>query len=129
MTRPFQKHPDLLPVVISWFEANLPAWYIAEDLTGWVYPEKWVTIQPTGGSISRIRTGSVRFDVNVFGETKPEAMDGALEAIRCLMLMLNDTASNAVITDVVCTYPADISDPINERPRFVFDATLSYRTN
>jgi hypothetical protein len=129
MTRPFQKHPDLLPAIISWFETNLPSWYIAEDLTGWTYPEKWITIQPTGGSISRIRSGSPRFDVNVYGETKQEAMDGALDAVRCLMLMLNYTHDNAVITNVVCEYPADISDPISERPRFVFDVTLTYRTN
>ncbi len=129
MVRPFQKHPDLTPVVISWFTTNLPAYYIAGDLTGWEYPDKWVTIQPTGGDVSRIRTGSARFDVNVYGETKPEVMSGALDAVKTLMQMLNYSTSEAVITNVVCTYPADISDPINERPRFVFDVTLTYRTN
>lgn len=129
MVRPFQKHPDLVPYVIDWFETQLPSYHIAQDLTGWHAPEVWITVQPTGGFINRIRTGSAQMDVNVYAPGKPEAFSIAMEAVRAFMQMPNYTGDDVVITEVTCSYPADISDPINENPRFVFDVTINYRTN
>lgn len=127
--REFRQHPDLLPVVLDFFETNLPAYHVAGDLTGWDKGETWITIQPSGGSISRIRAGSPQFDVNVYAPTKPVAFDVAMQAVKMFMQMLNYTDEGAVITDVECSYPADISDPINSNPRYVFDVILRYRTN
>jgi hypothetical protein len=129
MLRPFQQHPDLIPVVIAFFDANLPAYHVAGDLTGWEKPEEWITIQPTGGTVSRIRTGEARMDVNVYAPTKPEAFGISMAAIKTLMQMINYTNGEAVITNVECSYPADISDPLNSNPRYVFDVIVSYRTN
>jgi len=127
--RPFQQHPDLIPVVINFFEINLPAYHVAGDLTGWEKGQEWITIQPTGGTISRIRTGNARMDVNVYGPTKPETFDISMATIKTLMQMINYTYGDAVITNVECSYPADISDPLNSNPRYVFDVVLNYRTN
>lgn len=127
--RPFQKHPDLLPVIIAFFTANLPSVHVAGDMTGWDKGDTWMTIQPSGGAISRIRSGAARFDVNVFGPTKPAAFDLSMDAVKTLMQMINYVNGDAVITDVECSYPADISDPLNSNPRYVFDVTINYRTN
>src|ERR1044071_1770073 len=127
--RPFQKHPDLLPLIIDWCETNLPSYHIAEDLTGWHYPEKWITIQPSGGRINTIRTGIAQFDVNVYAETKPETFYIAMDAVKAFMQMRNFEYLDGVVTSVTCSYPADISDPISSHPRYVFDVNLTYRTN
>lgn len=127
--KPFQKHPDLVPHIIDWFEDQLPAYHIAQDLTGWQAPEIWITVQPSGGFINRVRTGVAQMDANVYAPSKPEAFSIAMDAVRTFMQMPNYTGSDVVITGVSCSYPADISDPINENPRFVFDVTINYRTN
>jgi len=127
--RPFQKHPDLIPAIIAFFTTNLPSVHVAGDQTGWDKGDTWMTIQPSGGSISRIRSGSARFDVNVFGPTKPATFDLSMDAVKTLMQMINYVNGDAVITDVECSYPADISDPLNSNPRYVFDVTINYRTN
>lgn len=127
--RPFQKHPDLLPVIIAFFSANLPTLPVAGDMTGWDKGELLATVQPSGGSVFRIRGGAARFDVNVFGPTKPVAFDLSMQAVKTLMQMINYVNGEAVITDVECSYPADISDPLNSNPRYVFDVVINYRTN
>lgn len=127
--RPFQKHPDLIPVIMDFFTTNLPAVHVAGDLTGWEKGEEWITVQPSGGSIARIRSGAARFDVNVYGPTKPEAFSISMDAVKTMMQMINYINGDAVITDVDCSYPADISDPLNSNPRYVFDVTVNYRTN
>lgn len=128
MSQPYSKHADLLPAVLDHLEAILPSYDFAEDLTGWNAPEQRITIQPSGGSISRIRTATPRYDVNVYGPTKPAAFSIAMDVIKAVMQMRNYTSSNFVITNVECSYPADISDPLNYNPRWVFDLTFSYRT-
>lgn len=128
MPRAFMQHPDLLPDIIAFFENYLPAYHIAEDLTGWKKDDKWITIQPTGGQIFRIRGGTAQMDVNVYGPLKHEAFNIAMEAVKTFMQMLNYAGEDAVITNVECSYPADISDPLNSNPRYVFDVNLSYRT-
>lgn len=127
--RPFQKHPDLIPVIMNFFTTNLPTLHVAEDMTGWVKGDEWVTVQPSGGSIARIRSGAARFDTNVFAVTKPRAFDLSMDAVKTFMQMINYTYGEAVITDVECSYPADISDPLNATPRYVFDVVINYRTN
>lgn len=127
--RAFQQHPDLIPVVMSFFGDNLPSYHVAGDLTGWEKGDIWITVQPTGGTISKIRTGAPQFDVNVYAGSKPQAFDVAMQTVKTFMQMLNYTYEDAVITDVECSYPADISDPLNSTPRYVFDVVLRYRTN
>lgn len=127
MIRPFTKHPDLLPTLLDHLQTQL-GHTVAEDLTGWLAPNIWITIQPTGGTIARVRTASPRYDVNVYAPTKSEAFDIAMDTIKALMELRNFVSSDYVVTDVSCSYPADISDPINSNPRWVFDLTLSYRT-
>lgn len=127
--RPFQEHPDLIPAVIDWFETQLPAYHVAGDLKGWQYPEEWITIQPSGGFISRVRTGTAQMDVNVYGETKPSTFAIAIKAVKAFSQMRNFYDDTVVITNVTCSYPADISDPISSNPRYIFDVTISYRTN
>jgi hypothetical protein len=126
--RPFNKHPDLLPEVLDELESVLPSYHFAGDLTGWKAPNVWVTIQSSGGTIAKIRTGSARYDVNVYAPSKPAAFSISMDVIKALMELLNHQGSNFVITNVECSYPADISDPINNNPRFVFDLTFAYRT-
>lgn len=127
--QPFKKHHDLLPAVFDYLGDLFPTRTFAEDLTGWEAPEVWITIQPSGGTISRIRLGNPRLDVNVYAPTKPQAFSIAMDVIQALMEMKNFRTDDFVITGIECSYPADISDPLNYNPRWVFDVTLTYRTN
>lgn len=126
--RAFGKHPDLIPSVLTHMHSVLPDYHFAEDLTGWNYPEEWVTIQPSGGTIARIRTGSAQLDVSTYAKTKPEAFNIAMDTVKAFMEMLNFAATDFVVTNVECSYPADISDPLSGNPRWVFDVTMTYRT-
>lgn len=126
--RNFNQHPDLIPIVLSFFTTNLPAYHVAGDLTGWDKTQEWITVQPSGGTVFRIRGGTAQMDVNVYGPSKPVTFDIAMQAVKTFMQMLNYKHSDGVITNVVCSYPADISDPINSNPRYVFDVQISYRT-
>lgn len=128
MSQPFKKHPDLLPTVFEYLENLFPTRTFAEDLTGWQAPEVWITIAPSGGTIRRLRLGSPRLDVNVYAPTKPQAFDIAMDVIQALMEMKNFQGDDFVITNIECSYPADISDPLNYNPRWVFDVSLTYRT-
>lgn len=128
MTQPFRKHSDLLPDMFTHL-GGLLDYTFAEDLTGWEAPETWITIQPSGGGIGKVRLATPRFDVNVYGPTKPEAFGISMDVIQALMQMKNFVGDGFVITDVICSYPADISDPLNYNPRWVFDLTITYRTN
>lgn len=125
--RTYPTTPDLIPVVLKFLDDNL-TYHVAEDLTGWTYPEEWVTVNPSGGLIFNFKTGEVRFDVNTFALTKQKANQIAREVTTLLLQMLNYRHTDGtVVTSISCTYPADISDPLTGKPRFVFDCTVSYR--
>lgn len=124
-----KKIPDLLPPVLAYLEDALPSYHFAGDLTGWHAPEVWITIQPTGGLLSRVRTGTANLDFSVYAPSKPAAFAVAANVIKALHEMFNLSFDDGVITGVECTYPADIPDPINSNPRYMFDVRLSFRTN
>lgn len=127
--RPIPKFPDPIKDILEFLTDNL-AYTVAEDLTGWHKPEIRVTVQPTGGTIPNgYRIYRPVYDVNVYGPEKPETMDAALNALQAFYEMKNIVLeSGAVCTEVSCSWPADIQDPINSNPRFVFDASLTFRT-
>lgn len=127
--RTYAKQPDLLPEILDKLESELPSYHFAGDLSGWSAPEEWITIQSSGGQIFSVRGGVARFDVNVYGPAKPTAFNIALDVIKALQELENFTTNTFVITEVTCSYPADISDPINSNPRYVFDLDLAYRKN
>lgn len=120
---------DPLLDIIGYLETRL-SYKIAEDLTGWHKPETRVTLQPTGGRvINPIRVFRPIYDVNVYASSKPLAHATALEVLQELYLLEGMVLpSGQVITEVDCSMPSDISDPINSNPRFVFDATITLRT-
>lgn len=129
--RPIPLLEDPMPDIILFLEGELPVSYVvAEDLTGWHKPEIRVTVQPTGGIvINRHRIFRPVYDVNVYAPSKPAAYAVALKALQALYSLKNEVmASGQVCTEVECTMPSDITDPINNNPRFVFDASLTFRT-
>lgn len=121
---------DPVPDILAKLGTFLPGYHLAEDLTGWTKGNTWVTVQPTGGSFPNAnRIASVRLDINAYGPTKPNTQTIALQAIQAFYKLKNEKlTSGIVITGIECSYPADISDPINNNPRYVFDVTLNYRT-
>lgn len=131
MTRPIPLFSDDMLDILPFLEANLPgAYVVSEDLTGWHKPEVRVTVQSTGGTIvNPHRIMKPVYDINVYGPTKPAAKAAALLALQTMYKMKNHVfTSGQVCTEVECSYPSDIQDPINSNPRFVFDVSLTIRT-
>jgi hypothetical protein len=130
MTRPIPLFSDPVVDIINYLESALPLFVVAEDLTGWHKPEVRVTIQPTGGVVvNPHRIFRPVYDVNAYAPTKTAAMAAALEALRAIYTLKNQVLeSGQVVTEVECSMPSDLTDPINNNPRFVFDASITMRT-
>lgn len=125
---PLYDYPDILPEILDQLDTDIPDCDVAGDLKGWHAPEKRVTLQTTGGNVLPNGRGAAeRFDVNVYAPAKPATKALALATQAKIYLLNNYIGDDFVITNVECTMPADITDPINSNPRFVFDATISYR--
>lgn len=126
----YTEFPDILPAFLDAVQTALVAdtVKVAEDLTGYHAGDKRVTMQFTGGVfVNPNRVARPRFDINVYASTKPLALQIALKAVKAIYDMKNHVGSNFVVTEVDCSYPQDLSDPINHNPRFVFDTNISYR--
>lgn len=123
--------PDETLVLIEYLEAsdrlaefNLT---IAEDLKGWHAPEKWITVQGTGGRVEGVRSGNPRVDVNVYAPSKPLAKRIALVAVAEIRSARNFITSQAVVIKANPTWPNDLTDPINSNPRYNFDVDFWLR--
>jgi len=126
-------HPDEVVAVIDYLEASdrLAEFdlNIAGDLKGWHAPEKWITVQSTGGGFEGKRTGIPQLDLNVYAPSKHLASRIARTAVAELRSMKNYTTPEIVVIRAEPSWPADITDPINSNPRFVFDLRLWIRPN
>lgn len=100
---------------------------IAEDLKGWHAPEKWVTVQATGGSYEGVRTGNPRVDVNVYAPSKPLCKAIALATAAEIRSMKNFVSEYAVVIKCDPSWPNDLTDPINSNPRYTFDVQMWLR--
>lgn len=124
-------HPDEVVAVIDYLEASdrLAPYNvdIAGDLKGWQAPEKRITVQTTGGSFEGLRTGNPQLDLNVYGPSKFVAKQIAMTAVAELRSMKNFYNNDIVILRSQPSWPADITDPLNSNPRFVFDLNLWIR--
>lgn len=101
---------------------------IAGDLKGFVAPERWITVQETGGSEENpVRVAAPRVDINVYAETRPVAKRIALAAIAAMKSMRNEVFDDAVVIRVETSTPANLTDPVNSQPRYTFDATIHIR--
>lgn len=124
-------HPDEVLAVIEYLESSdrLEPYdvEIAGDLKGWQAPEKRITVQTTGGSFEGVRTATPQLDLNVYGPSKFVAKQIAMTAVADLRSMKNYHNSEIVIIRAKPSWPADITDPINSNPRFVFDLNLWIR--
>ncbi|MET0463749.1 MAG: hypothetical protein ABW007_11370 [Chitinophagaceae bacterium] len=126
-------HPDEVVAVIDFLEASTRLSefdvHVAGDLKGWHAPEKWIIVQTTGGSFEGKRTAISQLDLNVYAPSKPLAAKIARTAAADLRSMANYTTSDIVIIRAEPSWPADITDPINSNPRYVFDLNLWIRPN
>lgn len=129
----FPEMPDVLKVTIDYLSAHTSMISrnatVAADLKGYNSPERWVTVQATGGSIpNKYRVWSPRLDINAYAESKYEAYSLCRAVITALLSMKNLVTSEVVITDVEGgILPTDLTDPINSDYRFVADVTVSFR--
>lgn len=123
--------PDETLVLIEYLEqSSVLAPYnltIAEDLKGWHAPEKWITVQATGGRLEGVRTGNPRVDVNVYAPSKPLAKRIALAAVSEIRSAKNFITSEAVVIKANPSWPNDLTDPINSNPRYTFDVDFWLR--
>lgn len=123
--------PDETLALIEFLEASARLaefdLHIAEDLKGWHAPEKWVTVQATGGNFGGVRTGNPRVDVNVYAPAKPLAKRIALVTAAEIRSMKNYVTDEAVIIRCDCSWPNDLTDPINSNPRYTFDVQMWLR--
>jgi hypothetical protein len=124
-------HPDEVLAVIEYLEASdrLAPYNveIAGDLKGWQAPEKRITVITTGGGFEGKRTATPQLDLNVYAPSKFVAKQIAMTAVADLRSMKNYYNSEIVIIRAEPSWPADITDPINSNPRFVFDLNLWIR--
>lgn len=103
---------------------------ISGDLKGYVFPERRVVISAVPGSIiNPVRLAAPNVDINVYGEDKPVTKRLCLAATAALRNMRGAMSDEAVVTRVETTTPADLTDPINNSPRFVASATIYIRPN
>jgi predicted DNA-binding ArsR family transcriptional regulator len=127
--------PDETLLVIEYltdhpYLVNFGPLTIAGDLKGYLAPNRWITVQVTGGTkLNKVRVAAPRVDINVYAETKPMAKRIALAAVAAMESMKNYVNDDAVVTDTDVSLPADLTDPVNSNPRYVFDATINIRPN
>lgn len=125
--------PDETEHVIEYLNghANLASFSpvtVAGDLKGFVAPSRWITVQETGGSDENpVRVAAPRVDINLYAESRPVAKKMALAAIAAMKSMKNKVFNDAVIIRVETSTPANLTDPVNAQPRYVFDATIHIR--
>lgn len=125
--------PDEVKVAIDFLEAHpkviaFSPVTIAGNLKGFVFPERWITVQATGGSDENPhRVAAPRVDVNVYAEEETVAKRLALAACSAMKSMQNLVTSEGVVIRVQTSTPADLTDPVNASPRFVFDSTIFIR--
>jgi TPP-dependent trihydroxycyclohexane-1,2-dione (THcHDO) dehydratase len=123
--------PDETLVLIEYLEASdrlaQYALTIAEDLKGWHAPEKWITVQATGGRLEGVRTANPRVDVNVYAPSKPLAKRIALTAIAEIRSIKNFITSEAVVIKANPSWPNDLTDTVNSNPRYTFDVDFWLR--
>lgn len=101
---------------------------VSGDLKGFVAPMRWITVQETGGSDENpVRVSAPRVDINIYAEARPVAKRMALAAIAAMKSMKNMVFDDAVIIRVETSTPANLTDPVNSQPRYVFDATIHIR--
>jgi hypothetical protein len=127
--------PDEILVVIEFLEnhpylASFSPVTIASDLKGYLAPDRWISVQATGGNDeNKVRVAAPRVDVNVYAESKPLTKAIALAAVAAIKSMKGYTNSKAVVINTDVSLPADLTDPVNSNPRYVFDATIYIRPN
>lgn len=125
--------PDEIPVVIDYLKthpylAEFAPYRVAGDIKGYVSPARWISVQATGGnSENPIRVEAPRVDINIYAESNPVAKRIAKAACAAMRSMKNHVTDDAVIIRVVASTPADLTDPVNSSPRFVFDADIHIR--
>lgn len=108
--------------------ASFAPYTVAGDLKGFVAPARWITVQETGGSDANpVRVAAPRVDINVYAESRSVAKRLALAAIAAMKSMRNNLFDDAVIVRVETSTPANLTDPVNAQPRYVFDATIYIR--
>lgn len=131
MSQPYEILPDETLAIIEYLEANTVLQpyelTIAGDLKGWHAPEKWITVQGSGGSFEGVRVGNPRVDVNVYAPSKPLAKRIALTAATELRKSKNFITTHAVIIKANPSWPNDLTDPINSNPRYNFDVSFWLR--
>lgn len=101
---------------------------VSGDLKGFNAPMRWITVQETGGSRENpVRVAAPRVDINVYAENRVVAKSIALAACGAMLSMKNKVFNDAVIVRVEVSTPANLTDPVNSNPRYVFDATIHIR--
>lgn len=131
----FQEMPDIVKASIDWLSGHsymtTRSATVAGDLKGYTSPERYVTVQATGGSIpNKYRVWSVRLDINAYAESRYETSALCRAAVTALLSMNNHITEDLVVVDVECdSLPSDLTDPINSDYRFVCDVTVSFRRN
>jgi hypothetical protein len=101
---------------------------VAGDLKGYTSPARWITVQETGGSEENpVRVAAPRVDINVYAESRNVAKTIARNAVAAMKSMKNMVFDDAVVIRVETSTPANLTDPVNSQPRYVFDATIYIR--
>lgn len=135
MTYPYPVFPDEVKVITDFLDGNT---YLTEyapviisgNLVGYVFPERRITVSSVTGSIvNPVRLAAPIVDINVYAEDKYTAKNLCLAATAALRSMRGLTTNEAVIAKVETSTPSDLTDPINNSPRFVASATIYIRPN
>jgi len=116
--------PDTLQAVMDILGAS-PALSavdeISADLTAYVAGETWIVVNEASGStMVEGRLWRCLYDLNCFAPTLGVARDVCATAQQALLLALNTTTTDLVITRVSTeTTPFMLTDYVNNVPRYV----------
>lgn len=133
MTYTYPIMPDEVKVAINFLRTHplivaFGSVTISGDEIGYNFPARWVKIESTGGAeVNDMRLIAPRIDANCRAEDKPTAKALARTVAAVLKSMKDHKTAEAVVTKVTVSTPYDLTDPVNNSPRFVVDATIYIR--
>lgn len=123
--------PDLTDTIISFLSAHsnlTDVTRVTVDLVGFQEGDLWVEVTDAGGvRLIERRLDAPRFDFNVYAPTKKQAKNLANRVNAALYDMRNYHDGSVVVTKIQASLPTDLTDLVDKQPRYVFDATVTYR--
>lgn len=125
------KMPSATAIVVAYLSTHpliTPfAPHVSADLVGYESGQNWIQVTRSGGIRPvRYRIDQPRIDANCYAADKPTAENLAESALAALLGIPPNPIAGGIVTNVdTFQGPADLTDPVNEQPRYTFSVELT----